>query len=85
MNKEYYHDSGFSTILNDQSRDKLQAQLEGHKCKQCGEQLIIYTSVEGSCVVCGTDIYKHKPGIEIDIDFPRNNLPPKLIFDKNIW
>jgi hypothetical protein len=79
MNKDYYHDSGISIILNIDSREKIRKELTDLKCNQCGNSLILYVSVESSHIYCGDDIYNnHKTGYSLDMDFPKYEQKPKI-------
>jgi hypothetical protein len=80
MNKKFYHDSGISIILNQQSKNDLQKNLESKKCKKCGGKLFIYISIDSSCVCCVNDMY-HNTGFGIDMDFPKFELKPKIFGD----
>lgn len=78
MNKKYYYDNGITTILNQETRIKLQKSLVEKYCKQCSGKLFIYVSSDSVCICCDNDLY-HKTGFYIDMDFPNYNISPKII------
>jgi hypothetical protein len=80
MNKEYYHDSGISIILNITSQEKIRKELTELTCNQCGSFLVLYVAVDASCICCGDDIYNnHNTGYSIDMDDYSHEQEPKII------
>ena len=79
MLSKYYHESSATVILNEEGREIIDQELEKIRpiCDICKTELIRISMMEGDCVVCPVDMYKHPTSWTIVYNIRTNN-PPYL-------
>jgi len=66
MNTKFYCEHNQTVCLTKFAVGQIENQLNGCKCKNCGSELCIETTIDGTNVLCEKHPYSHVCGYRID-------------------